>query len=251
MAISLASIKRGVNLAPPRIVLYAPHGVGKTTFGSTTPSPILLPFEDGEGVIDMPRFPRLTSWADFTEACATLYNEDHDFKTVVVDTIDWMEPHVWAETCLRNKWPDIESPGFGKGYIAAADTWREAFKWLDALRNDRGMSILLLAHTEAKAFNDPSNDPYDRYQIKLQKRAAELVQEWGDAVLFANYKVYTTKTDTGFKKTVTRGTGSGERVMYTEERPAFYAKNRYGLPPELPFSYAAFAEAAFKPATNT
>lgn len=251
MAISLASVKRGVTISPPRIVLYAPHGVGKTTFGASTPSPILLPFEDGEGVIDVPRFPKLTSWSELIEALGVLANEPHDFKTAVVDTIDWMEPHVWAETCIRNKWADIETPGFGKGYIAASDTWREFFKWLDYLREAKGMSVVLLAHTEAKTFNDPANDNYDRYQIKLQKRAADLVQEWGDAVLFANFKTYTTKTDTGFKKTVTKGTGSGERVMYTEERPAFYAKNRYSLPPELPFSYAAFAEAAFKPATNT
>lgn len=252
MAISLASIKRGVTIAPPRIVLYAPHGVGKTTFGASTPSPILLPFEDGEGVIDVPRFPKITSWAEAIEALSSLANEQHDFRTAVVDTLDWMEPLVWAETCARNKWADIEAPGFGKGYIAASDTWREFFKWLDYLRDAKGMSIVLLAHTEVKTFNDPANDNYDRYQIKLQKRAADLVQEWGDAVLFANYRVYTTKSEAGFKKVTTKGTGSGERVMFTEERPSFYAKNRYGLPPELPFSYAAFAEAAFKtPTANT
>jgi hypothetical protein len=40
----------------------------------------------------------------------------------------------------------------------------------------------------------------------------------------------------------TRGQGEGERVMYTEERPTWIAKNRYGLPAEMPLSWSAFME---------
>lgn len=245
MAFNLASITRDPLLAPPRTVVYGPHGVGKTTFGAQAPAPILLPFEDGVGRLDVARFPLIRSWAETQEALASLYTEAHDYATVLIDTLDWLEPLVWAETCVRNKWPDIEHPGFGKGYVAAAVVWREFFAGLSALRDERGMSVILLAHTEIKQFHDPSADPYDRYQIKLQKSAAALAQEWADCVLFANFKTYTQKSDSGFNKKTTRGVGVGERVLYTEERPAFYAKNRYALPPELPFSYAAFSAAMF------
>jgi hypothetical protein len=167
---------------------------------------------------------------------------------VVLDSLDWLEPLVWAATCKRERWDSIESPGFGKGYVEAAREWREFLDGLNALR-DKGMAVLLLAHSEIKRFNAPDSEPYDRYQIKLQPRAAALVEEWADVVLFCNHKVHVEKSDAGFNKKIARGVGRGERVMYTEERPAFRAKNRYALPAELPLDWNAFANALTPPTT--
>jgi hypothetical protein len=103
--------------------------------------------------------------------------------------------------------------------------------------------VIQLAHTDIRRFDSPEHEPYDRYVIKLHARAAALLQEHSDVVLFANYRVSTVKSDVGFNKKVTRALGSGERVLYTEERPAFLAKNRYGLPDVLPLDWPAFAAA--------
>lgn len=243
MAISLKSISSDPVVAPPRIVLYGPHGVGKTTFGACAPSPILFPFEDGIGKLEIARFPLLTSWAEAQEAMGALFQEAHEYQTVVIDSLDWLEPMIWAETCVRHGKKDIEEFGYGKGYLFASDVWREFFAGLKALRETKSMAVVLLAHTEIKQFADPNGEPYDRYQIKLQSRAAALAEEWADCVLFANFKTYITKADAGFNRKITRGTGSGERVLYTEERPGFRAKNRYGMPAELPFTWAAFSDA--------
>ena len=62
-------------------------------------------------------------------------------------------------------------------------------------------------------------------------------------MLFANDRISTVKSDVTFNKKVTRALGSGERVLYTEERPAFLAKNRYSLPDVLPLDWQAFATA--------
>jgi hypothetical protein len=245
LGFDLSSITRGPALQPPRMVLYGPHGIGKTSFGAAAPGAILLPFEEGRGRLEVPAFPLVKSWDDAMEALGTLYTEQHEFGTAVVDTLDWLEPIVWAETCRRNKWADIEEPGFGKGYVAADEVWREFFEGLLALRRDKGMSVILLAHCEIKQFTSPDSEPYDRYQIKLQKRAAALVQEWADAVFFTNFRVYTSKTKLSKDKEHTRGVGTGERVLYTEERPSHYAKNRYGLPHEMPLDYARLQAAMF------
>jgi len=103
----------------------------------------------------------------------------------------------------------------------------------ESLRAKKGMNVILLAHTEVKRYDPPDSDPYDRYHLKLHKSASALWQEWADIVLFANYKTRIEKTDVGFNKEVRRGKGTGERIIYTEERPAFLAKNRWGLPPEI------------------
>lgn len=249
MGFDLQSIRRGPALSPPRVVIYGPHGVGKTTFAAEAPGAILLPTEDGIGKINCASFPLARSYADVREAINTMLAENHDFTTLGVDSIDWLEPLVWAETCARNKWADIDTPGYGKGYLAADDVWRELFDALVQLRDSRGMQVIIVAHAQVKQFNDPSNEPYDRYSPKLHARANALVQEWADAVLFCNFKTYTQKHDTGFKKILTRGVGLGERVIYTEERPSHLAKNRYDLPPEIPMpkgsAYAEFARHAF------
>ena len=113
---------------------------------------------------------------------------------------------------------------------------------MNALRDERGMGVILIAHAEIKRFDSPETEPYDRYQPKLHRSASALVQEHVDAVLFANYRVSTLKSDVGFNKKVNRAMGSGERVIHTAERPAFLAKNRYGLAETLPINWDAFAQ---------
>lgn len=242
----LSSIITGVKLEPPRIVLYGPEGVGKTTFGAAAPSPIFLPFEDGQGKLNAPRFPRITEWAQLMAYMNDLITGQHNFKAAVLDTADWLEPIVWKQTCLRNKWASIEDPGYGKGYLAACDEWLVVLRGLDRMR-DRGMMVIVLAHSQIKTFKDPAVGPYDRYEMKLQSRGCDLLREWSDAVLFATYKVDIAKTDVGFKKVVTRGSGDGVRTIWTQERPSHQAKNRYGMSPEVPMEFGAVMADMFKP----
>lgn len=235
MSISLKDISTGVQAKPPRIILYSIEGMGKSSFGASAVNPIFIQTEDGLDEISAAKFPKATSFDDVMAALRLLYTEKHDYKTLVIDTVDWLEPLVWKATCDKHGKTNVEDFGYGKGFQFALDEWERLFKGLDFLRNEKGMAIILLAHAEVKRFDSPDTEPYDRYQIKLHKSASAKVIEWADAVLFANYQVFTEKTDVGFNKKVVRGTGGQSRIMYTEERPAFRAKNRYGLPPELPF----------------
>lgn len=243
MAISLASLKRATALAAPRVLIHGVAGVGKTTFAAGAPNPVFILTEDGLGTLDTPHFPLARTYDSVMEALAALYTETHEFRTVVIDSVDWLEPLVWARACKDHGWASIEDAGYGKGYVAALDLWRQYVDGLDALRDDKGMTVVQIAHTDIKRFDSPEHEPYDRYIIKLHARASALLQEHSDIVLFANYRINVAKADVGFNKKVTRALGSGERLLHTAERPAFLAKNRYGLPDTLPMSWAAFAEA--------
>ena len=247
MAISLASLKRSTALAPPRILVHGVAGVGKTTFAASAPGAVFVPTEDGIGALEVDHFPLARSFGEVMEALAALYDEPHDFGAVVVDSVDWLEPLIWAEACRQNNWGSIEEPGYGKGYVAALDLWREYLDGLNALRDARGMTVIQIAHTDIKRFDSPEHEPYDRYVIKLHARASALLQEHSDVVLFANYRISTVKSDVGFNKRVTRALGTGERVLHTAERPAFLAKNRYALPETLPLDWQAFAAAMPQP----
>ncbi len=242
--ITLDSITRESKFDPPRIVIYGVGGIGKSTFGAATESPIFAPTEKGIGKLAVPHFPQVQSYQDGLDILGALAQEEHQFKTLVWDSLDWWEPHIWQKVCQEAGKSNIEDFGYGKGYIYADTQWKQYLNCLTWLQENKGMAIILTAHAEVKRFDSPETEPYDRYQIKLHKRAAELVSEWADIIFFANWEVYTVKTDVGFKKQVARGQGSGRRILYTEERPAWKAKNRYGLPPKIeltmPFDWNGF-----------
>ena len=238
MSINLKSIKKNTELLPPRIMLYGPHGLGKTTFGAGAPNPIFILTEDGLGQIEADHFPLATTFSQVQEALASLTG-DHDFQTVVIDSLDWLDNLVWEE--INTKY-DAKDLAYGKGAVIAADYWRKVLDTLNVLRS-KGMASILLAHCEIKRFDSPEVEPYERYQPKLQARSSALVQEWCDMVLFTNYKTLVKTTDVGFNNKVTRGTSTGERIMHTNERPAYLAKNRYNLPDQLPLEWSALAEA--------
>ena len=241
MAISLASLRCSTSLTPPRLLIYGVSGVGKTTCAAGSPRPSIIQTEDGLGNISAPTFGLLRSFDEVMEAVACLYTESHDYQTVVLDSLDWLEPLIWQHTAQLHNQPDIESFGYGKGYLAALDTWRSLLDGLNALRDERGMGVILIAHAEIKRFDSPETEPYDRYQPKLHSRASALVQEHVDAVLFANYRISTLKSDVGFNKKVVRGVSGGDRLLHTAERPAFLAKNRFGMPETLPLAWSELA----------
>jgi hypothetical protein len=242
VAISLNSIKRSGKPKPPTMLVYGVHGIGKTSFAASAPNPIFLQIEDGLGTIEADTFGILKTYTEVMEAIGSLYTEDHEFKTVALDSADWTETLVWAETCRINGWKSIEDAGYGKGYAAALDLWKMLLDGLNALRDERGMAIVILAHSEIRRFDAPDSEPFDRYQPKLHKGASAILQEHADCVLFCNYRVNTVKADAGFNKKVVRGVGSGERLLYTVERPAFLAKNRFSLADNMPLSWDALAE---------
>ena len=223
-------------------MLYGTHGIGKSTFGSMSPKPIFVQTEDGLGEIDCERFPLADTFDQVIASLSELYSEKHPYRTVVVDSLDWLEKLIWAEVCKKHMVESIEEIGYAKGYIFALTQWREVLDGLTALRNERSMAVILIAHCQIEKFENPETDSYDRYAPRLHKHASAMVQEWCDEVLFATYKVYTKTTDEGFNRKKAKGVGTGERVLRTTERPAHMAKNRLGLPDELPLEWRAYAE---------
>lgn len=243
MAISLSSISKTTrNSLPPRVVLHGDGGVGKSTFGASAYNPIFLPFEDGLDGLEVNAFPRLTSYQDTVDAIASLASGEHDFGTAVVDSLDWLEPLIWTKVANDAGKNSIEDIPYGKGYVEALPLWRGLLDGLNHLREQRGMAVVLIAHSVIKRFEAPDSEPFDRYEIKLHKGANALVREWADIIGFAHHETAIKKETNGFQ-TRARGIATGRRLMRVVETPACVAKNRFALPDVLPLSWSALMDA--------
>lgn len=236
MAISLKDLRRVKAVLPPRVLIYGPPGMGKTTLANEFPDAVFLQVEDGTpGDIELDSFGHLTEYDQVIEAIGALYAEEHGYRTVVIDSLDKLEPLVWSATCAANKWESIESPGYGKGYVAADVFWRELVEGLTALRRDRGMNAVLIAHSVVERFDDPRTSSYSRYDIRLHKRAQALIEDDADVIAFINQEATIKGEDVGFNKTRTHAEGGAIRWIYLEGRPSLNSKNRYGMPPKVQF----------------
>lgn len=240
--LTLASVTKAVAKRPIRILVHGQSGVGKTTFAADAPSPIFVSPEDGipASAGEVPRFPAPADgwrWEDVKDAVTALWQGVHDYKTIVFDTLDWLEPLLWAYVCEQKGAESIEDigGGFGKGYTAALDEWRLFLSGVERLSNAKGMNVVFLAHSIIRPFKDPQSEGYDRYELKIHKWPAGLFKEWPEAVLFAQHEAIVS-TDKKSKRA--RGVSTGARIMHTVWNAAFDAKNRYGLPEEMPLSWA-------------
>ena len=237
MALSLKDLRTKSAIQPPRFLIYGPPGLGKTTLATEFPRPIVIDVENGlPPGVDVANFGDLSGYDAVMEALMALYNEDHDFGTVVIDTLDRLEPMVWAKLCEMHKWASIETPGYGKGYVEADKLWRELLDGLNALRRDKGMAVVLIAHSTIERFDSPISAPYSRYDTRLHKRALAMVQDEVDAILFVNQDATVKSEDAGFNKKVNHAEGGGNRWVYCEGRPAWTAKNRFGFPDKFLFT---------------
>lgn len=233
-------ITRGKRARAQKVVIYGPEGIGKSSFASQFPDPVFIDTEGSTDNMDVARLDKPTSWTMLVNEIAFIKANPTECKTLVVDTVDWAEQLAVAHVCSQHGKQGIEDFGWGKGYTYVQE---EMGRFLNALSDlvDMGINVVLTAHAQIKKFEQPDEmGSYDRYELKLGQKTgsktAPLVKEWADMVLFANYKTLVMTTDNGKKKAQ-----GGERVMYTNHRPAWDAKNRHGLPDEMPFNYAGIA----------
>lgn len=234
MAISLDSVHRGADAKPPILVLSGVGGIGKTTLAASAPNPIFIRTEDGMGVLESDRFPVAQTFADVMEALSVLAQGGHDYKTVVLDSADWTESLIHKLVAASQSVTSIEDIGYGKGFTIALEYWREYLNALTYLRDTLGMAVIQICHVQIMRHEPPDGSHYDRYAIKLHKKASALIVENADAVLFANYRVTTNTEDLGFNAKRKVAVGSGDWMLWTSERPAHVAKNRYAMPDEIP-----------------
>jgi AAA domain len=218
----------------PIMLIYGAEGRGKTTLASKPPKPIALLLERGlpRGV-SIDAFENTTSFDAVMAALREIYTNTNGYQTLVIDTIDALEALLVRDLCAKNNWKNIETPPYGKGWIAADDSWRQFIRAITAIRDRHDMSAVMTCHAEIVRVDDPRVPSYTAYQPRLHKRARGIVMDACDAVFFLSEDLHVVREGEGFRER-TRAASSAQRFLFTEGRPAFAAKNRFGMAPKIP-----------------
>lgn len=230
------NVVRGVQRSPLRAGAYGVEGIGKTTWASQFPNAVILDTEDGSGQVDCARI-RCSDWKSLEGAMLELGSGQHGFQTVVVDSADWAERHAAEVVKQKHNKQSIEDIPYGKGWVQVAEQFAKLLAKADYLVG-RGMHVVFVAHAKVVRVSPPEmTDGYDRWEMKLSKHVAPLLREWCDCLLFANYRQTLVEGSDGRMK----ARGGKERVLFTERTAAYDAKNRYGLPAEIPMTIDAIS----------
>jgi hypothetical protein len=226
--LSLDNIKSTKTTQNLRILAYGPPGIGKTTFASYFPKPILLQTEDGACGLDLPTFGVIKNLKDLGDATRLLRTEKHDFKTLIIDSLDWMEPLIFEQVCKDHQINSIEDLSYGKGYTYALDIWKQFLEGIERTRA-KGMNIVAISHAVSNIYDPPDGESYARSELKLNKKAAALWYEWADCIAYLRPLVKIKKDG---KKSSGKAVSAGQRVIcFDSSNPAYIAKSRVQVAP--------------------
>lgn len=193
-----------------------------------------------------------TNWIDVFDVVASLKRDRHKHLTAVLDTVDWLEPFIHHFVCERDsdrktemnpkghKLESIEDYGYGKGYLVAEEEFRKLIRVLDELQNERGMHVVMLAHSQVKTFKNPAGPDFDRWEMKCHYRIAKVIEEWAENLLFGFFQVDASKISEDKERNKAapdraraKGVGGGVRLVGAQHSAMYDAKNRVGLPAEF------------------
>lgn len=232
----LNNIESGFIRQPIYGMAHGPKGVGKTTIGSTFPRPLFFDMEESSKSFDVQRV-EPTSYEEIMATIKDANARDKStlpFESLILDSGDMLERIIHKKVCTDNQVSAIEDIPYKNGYIYALDYWFEIIKETKKLRDIHGVHVLWLCHSVIKKFDNPQlNTSYDRYVVKMHHKAADLLEELCEMVLFVNNDV-ATKKDKMTKKI--HAIDLESHCMFTRLSAAYDAKNRIGLPKKIEFT---------------
>lgn len=219
---------------PPRILIHADHGLGKSSLAAAAPKPLFIQTENGLENIEAEAFPLCPDFETMMLQLTQVYEADHDYKTLAIDSLDWTETLIFRHVCSEGGKDSISDFGYGAGYTAALEQFNRVVKALTAIREERGMAVILIAHSQIKTYQNPMGADYDRHQIKLREKNAELFLEWVDLAGFLHFQTFTNKIEGGFGGERHKAVGGTQRVLSCAPSAAYVSKNRYNITDDIP-----------------
>ena len=207
-------------------------GVGKSTFAATFPKPLFIRAEDGLASIDVDALPLLTKVDDLWEQLKALINEQHNYKTIIIDSVTKLESmfidYVLANDPKMPKSINTAMGGYGAGMMSVSAMHNRVRKAAQLLLN-KGINVVFIAHADTVTIEMPDSDPYMRYDLRLGKKSVSYYTDDVDLVGFIKLEAFVKNEDGKKSKAFSDGT----RLLTTYATAANVSKNRFGIKEDL------------------
>ena len=228
----------GKVFTPPRILAYGLDGIGKSTFACQSPKPMFIQTGKDLEQLGPRRFPLATSYEMVVTQLNTVIRNPKDRQTIVIDHLTGLEELIWKKLCNQYGKRTIGEigGGFAKGEKAALTEWAEILGLLDKCV-ERGLAVILTAHQGKEDAGNPEVPMLKVIGPSVDKHASLAIRKWVDATIYFTRRMIVSTVGQGImEKPIAKAVGAdgGERIMVCNGSPMLHAKNRYGLPTELP-----------------
>jgi len=223
-------------LGKQSILLYGSPKLGKSSFASKSPGSLFFECEPGLNHLEVFKIPTY-KWEDFLEACKLVAKGDHNFKTIVIDTVDNAFKMCSDYVCAKHGIEYEGDMGHGKGWALVKNEWHRVLTRLASLP----YGLILISHAVDKTIETRTGE-YTKTTPSLPDRARHVVLGLVDIILFGDSMA---KKDAAGNITV-------ERIVRTKPHPTYEAGDRTGRLPELlPLDYEQFVKAFNSPARGS
>lgn len=218
---------------PQVITICGDAGTGKSSLAATFPKPIFMRAEDGVSRIPAsirpPALPLIKSETDCWDQLKALLSEEHDYQTLVIDSVSALDRIFVAAILERDgkaKSLNQALGGYGAGFSALATMHQRVRKAAEFLRERRGMNTVFIAHAEVDRVSPPDQDDFSRYSLRLthSKSLPPYVDDV-DMVGFLRQRMFV-KGDEGERK---KAISTEERELVCHLTAANVSKNAFGI----------------------
>jgi len=207
------------------ILLYAHAKFGKSTIAAGTPDAIFFATEAGLNHLDVFQVP-IHSWEDLLNASKEIVAGEHNFKTVVIDTVDnayrLCSEHVCKEHGIKHE-SDL---GYGKGWSLVNGEFQRVLTKLSLLP----YGLFLISHAVEREITTRTGN-YTKIIPTLPDKARKIILGMSDFILYGDIEEPSDRD----------GKSAARRVLRTKPTKHYEAGDRTGKMPEtIDASYKAF-----------
>lgn len=216
------------DLADLTVLVYGATKIGKSTWCSHADRAVFLSTEPGLNSLEVFQVP-IRSWDELLAACGEIAEGNHEFRTVILDTVDNAYRMCAEHVCRKFKIEHESDLGYGKGFALTNNEFQRVLNKLAFMP----CGLYLISHSQDVEI-ETRTGKYTKTVPTLPEKARKIVLGLVDMVLYCDIEAVTGPDN----KVV------GRRVMRTKPSIYYEAGDRTGrLPEVIDLDYAGFVEA--------
>jgi len=212
--------KPNFNISEISVMVYGEEKIGKSLWCSGAPNALYLATEPAYRHLEVYAMD-VRGWAEFCKIVDTFLIGKHDFKSLIIDTVDDLYKIAAAYLIKKHNVEDLADFDYGKGFNLVYGAIYAKLRQI--VQSKYG--LYLVSHMAEKEIKTRVRT-YTKITPAMTEKFCTLVTGLVDIIFYCDYHI----SKKGDKRTVTR-------VLRCDKNPGYVAGDRFGvLPIMLPLN---------------